>query len=733
MNELFERDGSQASAEVAEESNPLKGIDFRRYVWALIRKWRFIVIGFLLFCILGVVAGISLRGKVFNASAVLMYTNPFPKGNTVGEAYTLSLMPLSTLISTVKLPSNIEKIISKLNLNVVPIKFAPRIDVRVQRGSDIITIAGSGGSPQQSADIANATVDVFLSSYAAMRKEEAQKALDRFNEQLDILDKRLLAVTNQMEARRKEKGISNVTTETEFYLTRKTEIGSEVEQSRAALQEIEKQVEKLRNKTKHGSSATPSVEVPGSRQRHKELSNELARLKSLYTSDHPRIVQLEEELQSIRGQVDHRGNGAAASKLRNRLNTLIATRDEAASNLRILEASFEQFSKRMEDLAGIEKGYTRLVEKKQMIKASIAKVTIEKQDAASFVKQLPVEFRVLERAQPPGYASSSKAKLVAVAIPILGFFFLIVVVLMRELRDGTIKTPKELADGFGLPVLSVQPHHPSFKKESMTVIEPGPFEIAVSTLYANDLLKKYKTLGVAAVMPESGQSTVAENIATVLGERGKSVILVRQARRYNEENDELDFRHTPQPDSGAFRVVEFESLGQLLQRFSDFDKQSPTTTTKSSTPPPDMSPKKTLPINWLPTRLESSQDETNQGFSGSSRETHHGSYAQHNKRSFFDHIIIDPLSLYAEPKAIELFSEIDIAVVAVRAGKTRKKQLKSLIAQLQKLDTHLAGAILVDAELAFCDEQIRMSVKNRPVSLGRDFVERYLVKKFLLS
>ena len=169
-----------------EERSSLPGIDIRRLLLGCWRR-RIMVgsIAFAFILVFGVVAFTTIENE-WTAVATLIKRDTgdeFAIGG--GKAFKPQQYNLKTLLDTLKLPSSLDKVIERAELDMKRTALSSVIDVKLGNESEIMHLIVSWDDPQTAAIIANHLADVFLERSSIMRQADAEESYLYFNERLE--------------------------------------------------------------------------------------------------------------------------------------------------------------------------------------------------------------------------------------------------------------------------------------------------------------------------------------------------------------------------------------------------------------------------------------------------------------------------------------------------------------------------------------------------------------------
>jgi non-specific protein-tyrosine kinase len=146
---------------------------------------------------------------------------------------------------------------------------------------------------------------------------------------------------------------------------------------------------------------------------------------------------------------------------------------------------------------------------------------------------VPNTLRVLEPAAPPSIPVGPRVLQNVLLAAVVGLFLALAAVVLIEVIDDTLKTTEDARRALNLPVLgSVSRFSGAGYAERLVYASPDNSKLAEAyrvlrtNLQFSTVNKPMKTLMVTSSKPKEGKSTTASNLAIVVAQSGKKVILV---------------------------------------------------------------------------------------------------------------------------------------------------------------------------------------------------------------
>jgi len=601
-------------------------MEIRQYLY-LIRKW------FWLLAIGGIVGGViafilSLRTPtVYQTSTRVMVSQ---QSGFEGYDYSLwrDIQLAQTYLHLLTAGPVLEQLSQKLGYPVS----AGQIEVNQIEDSHLLTVKVKNGDPARTADIANNLIEVFNSYNEAIQS-------DRF------------AVTEQL--------------------------------SQSQIKKLEGQISNLQDELILSSQQNQVIEET-------RLQEQIADLKIQLDNTEAEIIRTERNLEgffptpfptstpetsfsstatpvptptlSPSAQIDYK----ETQNQLDQLNTLRELYKEAYANLLVIGDQGEETSQNTSNPSRVaqiqttlelyQRLYTELLNNYEMLRMSRLRST-------------PNVIQIERAGVPSGPIRPQPSRSTFLGV-ISGIFLAGAVVFVIEYLDDTLKTPEDITDRLGIPVIGligemVQVKSKGSANTGVYVIDNprSPITEAFRSLRTNlnfySVDHPLKSLVVTSANPAEGKTTVAVNLAAVLAQSEQNVYLV-----------DADFRRPSVhrlfnlPNRVGLSDV-FNSDSPISEINCDWNKLKLRIITSGALPP---NPTELLGSEKMKTFLA-------------------------DISSVSDIVILDtPPAIVTDPVA--LGAQVDGVIIIVEPGKTRTGQVQILVDQLHQGNANILGVVL---------------------------------------
>lgn len=291
---------------------------------------------------------------------------------------------------------------------------------------------------------------------------------------------------------------------------------------------------------------------------------------------------------------------------------------------------------------------------------------IAKQIEASGARTSPIKVSVVKPATLSTGAVSPRVARDAILALILGLLLGVGLAVLRETLDVSVKDPSEIQDDFGLPTLGIIGFDPDAPTRPL-VVQSDPrshraeaFRQLRTNLQFLDVDRSPRSLVISSSIPEEGKTTTATNLAITLAQSGLRVVIVEGDLRRPRLATYLGLRGAV----GLTNVLVGKvSLDDAIQRWGTDQLH----VLASGPTPPN------------PSELLGSQGMAD---------------VIHQLEQTHDFVLIDAPPLLPVTDAAVIATAAGGAILIVRHGHTKQKQLAHAVAALRSVDATVYGVVL---------------------------------------
>jgi uncharacterized protein involved in exopolysaccharide biosynthesis len=454
---------------------------FKHYVRAVRKRWWILAL-LAVIAVSGVYFRFGNTAPGYSASAIVMVTSSpltsAPTGVTQGAPTQFASNQLAVM-------SNISEL---LNTRVIAERIARRLsrsDIsRIQnsvtavppRSSNLLRIEATAATPKAAAELANGAATELSNFFRETNAADARRAREFVQQQLAEVRQRLDSSDRALVAARRNptnaEGAANSIVSTYYSAL------TAVDESRIALREVEGRlkasVDRLSREAPTLISETTLLDNPAYRQieaRLTDLEIERAQLQPVYTPSHPRMRQLQGQIDAMRTRLaaeaqtqvgrEVRTPNPTHSRLVGDIVTLQIERAATTARLAGQEANLRNHRAAVTALPTSQAMVTRLVRENQILDgryrflASQYQEALLRENLASF---FPAGLQLVEAATAPERPRPSGVPRTAAAAGVAGIVLGIIAALFLEATDEAIKTPDDVERTLGVPVLAEVPN-----------------------------------------------------------------------------------------------------------------------------------------------------------------------------------------------------------------------------------------------------------------------------------
>jgi polysaccharide biosynthesis transport protein len=557
-----------------DEGQQGEQFDIQKYLQALWkRKW--LILGFAAVLTGAVAVGTYFQPRVYEAKATLLVgrdsarlltSDPIP-GERLGQRDYLKtqaaiLGSRSLLQGAVKrlMKEGFYGPVDPLQVEEKSSGLAAALQQRVRivtaDDTQVITLFVTGGLPDRAARTANAVADAYIGNSEDSRVSMANQAVSWLTTKLAEQRSKLAAAEEELRAYKQKEKIStpddadpfstiNLSRLNDEYLT--TRFQRMEKQTRLATMKKNRQARSAQG----GNPAAESLDAEIQRKLRERLEAEyvqaqvdLRNLSQRYGPEHPDIITLKERVAKISKELDGVGepttrSDAAPVATETQITDLQAEVSALTQKESALSAALEDHKRQARTLTKAGAGYSLRKQAVDLNRQTYNDLLARLNDAQLSSQIKATAMKILDRADPPrSPIEPQPVRNLTVAV-LLGLVLGVGLATLAETLDRRVKSPEEAVRYLRLPLLTVIPgfalgqgvgREPG-KARLVTIDEPRSHaaecyrSLRTSILFSTGRPVP-KTILVTSAVGGEGKSTTAANLAVVMSQNGRKVLLV---------------------------------------------------------------------------------------------------------------------------------------------------------------------------------------------------------------
>jgi polysaccharide biosynthesis transport protein len=556
-----------------QQHNRSEDIDIRNYWLVLKRRW-LLASGIFLTSVALSGFAISLQRPTYQASGKLLFqANRTSLLTGIGEKFAdlesvrREANPLSTQAEILQSRSILEAVIKKLDLrdHQGDIKAPESLNIKVESvpGTDVLNVLHISTESRIAVDVVNQIMRSYVENNIQNNRLEAISARKFIEGQVPRAERELNKTTEELRQFKAKNQVINLEKETEETVKSIAELDNQLNQVKGQLAEVTSQQTELRSQIKIPNSEavdrTSLSLIPGVQEVLGELQkvqSQLATQQTLYTYNHPTIITLKQKETALNNLLQQRASQSLGTNVKvspNKLQLgqlkeqlvgesvrLQAQRLGLENKAQTLSNLHSQFKDRANILPNLEKQQGDLERRLTVAQKTYETLLGRLQEIRVAENQTVGNARIVQEAVvSPNPARMRMMMLLGGGGIIGGAMLGIAAAFLIDVIDKSIKTVKEAQDVFGYTLLGLIPKFETSSTEQ--TIEGASERVVVGTLprsvihEAYQMLqanlkfishKKVRTIVITSSVPGEGKSEVSANLAAVIAQAGKRVLLV---------------------------------------------------------------------------------------------------------------------------------------------------------------------------------------------------------------
>lgn len=560
------------------------------------------------------------------------------------------------------------------------------LEVAPVRNSQLVRISWTHSDPLLAAEVANSVADAYIHFSIELRYSTTDQAREFLVNQIGGLKREIFAIEERLQEYGEATGIFSVGESTNLTLQALQEIAEQRTQAETAVARAEAARRAMLQAGPDGLPEILSSTLIGRlRAEYAVYEAEYSEKSKQFKDDWPEMRTLRSKLERARERLDLETQRIFV-QVRAGTETTYQRTVKEVENLVLLQARHEDAAQRMKrNAVEFTNLQSEVREKRETLDALLGRqnemalsTRLRELDSTSS------NIRVMERAQPAVAPFRPNTRLnLAVALA-LGLALGIAGALVLEHLDNTINSPEELERILSLPLLAVIPRHGASPRP-LGRVRPGPaaargigIDLVADRESRSSVAEAYRSLRTSillsnpghpprqivltSALPEDGKTATALNLAIVLAQLGRRVLLV-----------DTDLRRPR-----LHRALGVENRRGVSTFLSGLADNPIGLVVPTGIDGLDVLPSGPIPPN--PSELLNSSVFARMG----TDLLEHG----------YDHILFDSPPILSVSDPVIVATTADSGILVVRAGRTPRQSVRLAAARLNRANSASFGVVL---------------------------------------
>ncbi|WP_257255476.1 polysaccharide biosynthesis tyrosine autokinase [Endozoicomonas sp. SESOKO3] len=417
-------------------------------------------------------------------------------------------------------------------------EFAKQYSVSLVRKTQIVYIAYQSESPELAASAANAIAHAYIDAWLDLRLAVSNHAKDWMEVRLKDLTAELEEAEQALQSYRDHQGLIDLGGElvlSRSELTALTESLAEIRGQLAAAESIYQQVRNTGKDNFEDLSSLPIVLQSDLLQRLKEdksvLELEVEELSRRYGPKHPRMKSALSKVESINQNIQ--------KQIRKIVQGAEREYEVALANEKAIQANVERARAQVRE---INRKQFRLneLERQVQTKRDLYDVFFTRIGETQATSDLNTSnARIVDEAIVPLRPHSPEKKLIVVSAAAIAFVLALVLVMIREMLDNTIRISRDVEEKLQQKLLAVIPEKKQPKRKGKDPLKFSPvscdaFSEAIRTVRSSIQLgasPDQKVFAVTSTVASEGKTSIAFNTAIAFAELGRTLLIETNMRK----------------------------------------------------------------------------------------------------------------------------------------------------------------------------------------------------------
>ncbi|MDH3599145.1 MAG: polysaccharide biosynthesis tyrosine autokinase, partial [Candidatus Tectomicrobia bacterium] len=414
--------------------------------------------------------------------------------------------------------------------------FLARLEVKPIPDTRLVDVSFTAHDPALAAKIANALARIHIDQNLERRFAASQESVDWLNQRVQDMREKVEKAERALQRYKERHGTVSLEEHQNVVVQQLADLNSTLTNANTALIEAQTLFREMQ-RVSQNATAVDSIPLVANnsliqllKEKYATLRDQAAELEERWGPRHPAMIEIRAKMQALANEL--------RSEMHKAVRGLATDYEVAKAQMNAIEEAFERKKKKAQQFNSIAIQYGVLKREvdtnRQLYNALLT--NMKETSISSELKRNTI--RIADAAEAPRGPIQPRPMSNIIRATLIGLILGVGFALLLESLDTTIYTPEEAEQLLHLPALGVigrfkisEPHRAGRSASLVTVKHPQsqPAE-AFKTLRANLLMSDSETpckvILVTSPLPQDGKTTVAANLAVVMAQMDRRVLLI---------------------------------------------------------------------------------------------------------------------------------------------------------------------------------------------------------------
>jgi polysaccharide biosynthesis transport protein len=432
-------------------------------------------------------------------------------------------------------------------------RYRSYLTIEPVKNTRLVDISFSTPNPRLSQQLANAHATSFIQMVLESHFNLTQEARDFLTKKLADLREKVITAEKALNQFRQQHGVVSMEKGENIVVDRLVDLNKQLTQSRSARIQAESLYQMTRNKnTEYLAQVLSSPVVVQIKTSLATLETEKGRLLSIYTPEHPRLQELNQQITEAKRTL--------AGEVANIVRGIESNYNAARGQEQALEAEAKKQQDTALDLKNIAVDYAVLNEG-VVANRGLYETILKRMNDTNVANDLAASnIQVVQQAEQPTKPSSPNIPKILTASVVLGLLLSLALAFFLEYMDATMNTPQQVWAAVSLATLGVVPrlelgtlrqsNHPPLSDHTQSNHQSLPNgaddrvgkEIVLARAQFSIVAESYRNIRTALLLsqaerppkvilvtspcPGEGKTVTSVNLGMALAQSGKKVLII---------------------------------------------------------------------------------------------------------------------------------------------------------------------------------------------------------------